>query len=259
MAHLPDRSLSSHGSGNTRDNRKTPGNGIDPVAIDLGDEDADNSAEGPLTDAPVHPLDGAQVVRLILDSQSVPVQWQPAAQLPDSVLLASAAEQDVDLDAIRRGWEALQEDYPESGWRIGGGLLFRGDTRPRSVLWADGFRPLSQRDGRVVYTTVRVNRAADHSQSVMMDDETSELTLVHQIYVIDAPGGFGVVEKGGVISVHWPGGLRSDRVMGCFEIPAHIWRGDFAAQADELPRYWRPNPGYSRDVPTDTGKTPGTP
>lgn len=41
-AHLRDRLVSSHGSGNTRDNRKTPGNGIDPVAIDLGDEDAED-------------------------------------------------------------------------------------------------------------------------------------------------------------------------------------------------------------------------
>ncbi|WP_231509382.1 LuxR C-terminal-related transcriptional regulator [Nocardia sp. NRRL WC-3656] len=207
------------------------------------------------------PLDAAQVVRMILDSPSVPVHWQRAAELPDDVLLASAVDTDVDLDEIRRRWEALARDYPESGWRGGGGLVFRGDTRPHTVPWADGFVPLSQRDGKVVYTTVRVNRAGDYGESVVMDDETSQWSVVHRIYVIDAPGGFGVVdENGGVVSVHWPGGLRSDRIVGCFEIPAEVWQRDFAALADQLPQYWRPNPTYRPSTaPPDSTLRAGIP
>ncbi|SUA48080.1 glycosyltransferase [Nocardia africana] len=210
-----------------------------------------NTADGPIghrpSDSAPTPLDVDEVLQWILDSPSTPVHWQHVGPVPDDVLLASAADADVDLDAIRRRWDALAEDYVRSGWRTGGGLVFRGDTRPFSVPWADGFVPLSQRDGKVVYTTVRVNRAGDYGESVVMDTATSQWTVVHRIYVIDAPGGFGVVDQNGdVVSVHWPGGLRSDRIVGCFEIPAEIWQRDFTAQADRLRQYWRPNPAYRR-------------
>ncbi|WP_143860617.1 LuxR C-terminal-related transcriptional regulator, partial [Nocardia cerradoensis] len=219
-----------------------------------------NAADGPIghrpSDAGSTPLDVDQVLRWILDSPSTPVDWQQVGQVPDDVLLASAADADVDLDAIRRRWGAIAEDYVRSGWRTGGGLLFRGDTRPLSVPAADGFVPLSQRDGKVVYTTVRVNRAGDYGESVMVDPATSQWTVVHRIYVVDAPGGFGVVdENGDVVSVHWPGGLRNDRILGCFEIPAEIWQRDFAAQADRLRQYWRPNPTY-RPLDTTAAELP---
>ncbi|NUS95573.1 MAG: hypothetical protein HOQ36_24705, partial [Nocardia sp.] len=186
------------------------------------------------------------MVRAILDGLSAPVRWHPnIAQLPEDVLLASAANTEIDLDLIRRRWAKASADYLRSGWRVGGGLLFRGDQRPGPEVWAEGFLPVVQRDGEVVYSTVRVQRAADYGKSMALDHATANVSEVHRIHVIDAPGGFGVVdETGGVISVHWPGGLRGERIMGTFEIPAQIWRGDFAAIADQLPRYWQPNPGY---------------
>ncbi|MEU4315347.1 Fic family protein [Nocardia sp. NPDC024068] len=216
----------------------------------------------------VDPSDGAQVVRAILDGPTAPVRWRrEAARLPDDVLLASAADTGIDLDAIRGRWETLETDYVRAGWRIGGGLLFRGDTRPGPELWEEGFLPGAQRDGSVVYTTVRVNRAADYGESMNVDHPPFGATMVRRIHVVDAPGGFGVVEaNGGIVSVHWPGGLRGDRIMGTFEIPAEVWHGDFAALARELPRYWQPNPGYRPNtgvpavsVPEDAPEVPVQP
>ncbi|MEU7768213.1 tyrosine-protein phosphatase [Nocardia sp. NPDC049190] len=199
---------------------------------------------------PPDPRDGAEVVRWILGSSSVPMRWhRGAAQLPDEVLLASAADPNIDLDAIRRRWEELEVDYRQSGWRSGGGPVLRGDPRTITAVRRKGLLPQQhKRDGMVVHTTVRGKSAGDNGKSVTVDLATSDVVVLHRIHVIDAPGGFGVVdEDGSVYSVHWPGGLRSERVMGCFEIPAEVWqgvRGDFAALADELPRYWQPNPGY---------------
>ncbi|MEU7633899.1 tyrosine-protein phosphatase [Nocardia sp. NPDC049220] len=204
---------------------------------------AEPSAQPP--QAPPDPRDGIQVVRWILDSPSVPVRWRRgAAQLPDEVLLASAADRNIDLDSVRRRWEELEVDYQRSGWRSGGGPVLRGDWRPLAVVRRQGFPPQQQkRDGMVVCTTVRAKHAGDNGISV-----AAEVIVVHRIHVIDAPGGFGVVDaNGGVVSVHWPGGIRAERVMGCFEIPAEVWqrvRGDFAALADDLPRYWEANPDY---------------
>ncbi|GGL14215.1 hypothetical protein GCM10011588_30940 [Nocardia jinanensis] len=223
--------------------------------IHPGSDDPIGSAP---TNVPLDPFDAAQVVELVSSASSAPVQWQPVAQVHDDELLAAAAATDIDLAAIRRRWEVIATDYPRSGWRTGGGLLFRGDERPHTVALAEGFVPLQQRDGRVVYTTVRVNRAADYGESVKMNDRTSQWSVVHQIFVIDAPGGFGVVDEfDGVVAVHWPGGLRSERIVGCFEIPAEIWQGDFAALADELRQYWRPNPRYQpHDAPIATEVMP---
>ncbi|MGW0181065.1 protein phosphatase 2C domain-containing protein [Nocardia sp. NPDC003345] len=200
----------------------------------------------PGTKESVNPLDGAQVVRSVIESSSRPVQWNPlAAELPDDVLLASAAVTDISIGVIRSRWEEIGADYVRSGWRVGGGLLFRGDPRPGDEVWGAGFLPKMQKhDGEVVYTTVRVDRAAVYGEAVSRDNPL-KFEMVHRIYVIDAPGGFGMVdESGGVVSVHWPGGVRGDRIMGCFEIPAAMWHGEFAAVADELPRFWQPNPGY---------------
>ncbi|MEV0110080.1 LuxR C-terminal-related transcriptional regulator [Nocardia sp. NPDC050799] len=220
--------------------------------------DSDDLIGSAPTNVPLDPFDAAQVVELVLSSSSAPAQWQPVTQVHDDELLAAAADTDIDLAAVRRRWEIIATDYPRSGWRTGGGLLFRGDERPHTVALAEGFVPLQQRDGRVVYTTVRVNRAADYGESVKMNDRTSRWSVVHQIFVIDAPGGFGVVDElDGVVAVHWPGGLRSERIVGCFEIPAEIWQGDFAALADEVRQYWRPNPRYQpHDGPIATEVMP---
>lgn len=215
------------------------------AAVAGSDDAAVRHTQPPPHTRHLDPFDAAQVVERVLGSSETPVHWQPVTQVDDDVLLAAAADTDIDLAGIRRKWEAIATDYPRSGWRIGGGLLFRGDTRPHSIPFAEGFVSQRQREGKVVYTTVRVNRAADYGESVQMDDRTSRWSTVQQIFVIDAPGGFGLVDElDNVIAVHWPGGLRSERIVGCFEIPADIWQGNLAALADELPRYWRPNPRY---------------
>ncbi|WP_373280887.1 MFS transporter [Nocardia carnea] len=207
--------------------------------------DSDGTIGSAPANVPLDPFDAAQVVALVSSSSSAPVQWQPVAQVHDDELLAAAADTDIDLAAIRQAWEVIADDYPRSGWRTGGGLLFRGGARPHTDVLAEGFVPRQQHEGRVVYTTVRVDRAADYGESVKTDDRTSRVSAVHQIFVIDAPGGFGVVDElDSVVAVHWPGGLRSERIVGCFEIPADIWQRDFEALADELRQYWRPNPRY---------------
>nr|WP_309241082.1 MFS transporter [Nocardia sp. BSTN01] len=80
--------------------RTEPAVGFKPLAgqaqREVPTDTGTNAADGPIghrpSDAAPAPLDVDQVLQWILDSPSTPVQWQPVGQVPDDVLLASAAD-----------------------------------------------------------------------------------------------------------------------------------------------------------------------
>jgi hypothetical protein len=178
------------------------------------------------------------VVQELMDQAARPDEfWRVSRGAPPSGPidhLAASPDPDVFRTRLIRkldDWRKLEKTFPEGGWRMDRNPLFRGDARPRSIVFRDGFTLQGRGPGVEVYTTRDPMVAVGYSR---------------RVYVIDAAGGHGL---GDHHQINFFAGIDGRFVKGLMHVPEEV-QAKYRLSAWQYPISpddfeWIPNPGYS--------------